>query len=192
MRPTFFSTVAELRAWLTANHASATEVWVGLPDHDHVGEQAPSWAETLDQALCFGWVDTARVRVDAHHHAVRLAPCPPGDRFQELRAARVAELAERGLAHPAGHAAFGPSASAPAGPCPHGSGDKLCDSYLALFQANPPAWAFFRAQDLPYRRAATSWVMNAEDEETSARRLSALVAASARARRLPLRPSRPV
>jgi uncharacterized protein YdeI (YjbR/CyaY-like superfamily) len=103
--PTFFASAAELRAWLDARHAEADELWVGFHKR-HTGRPCPTWAEAVDEALCFGWIDGIRKRVDDDSYKIRFTPRRPRSRWSAVNHDRVPELAEAGRMRPAGMRAF--------------------------------------------------------------------------------------
>jgi uncharacterized protein YdeI (YjbR/CyaY-like superfamily) len=183
MEPNFFPTPADFRAWLEANHATATELLVGFYK---VGSGRPSitWPESVDQALCYGWIDGIRRRVDDQSYTIRFTPRRRGSTWSLVNTRRAMELIEQGLMQPAGLAAF--EARDPARTAEYSYENRpegLEATYEAQFRANPAAWTYWEAQPAHYRRGSAHWVMSAKREETRRRRLAILIADSA-ARRL--------
>jgi uncharacterized protein YdeI (YjbR/CyaY-like superfamily) len=181
--PTFYATAEEWRAWLATHHAGAREHWVGFHKRA-TGRPSMTWAESVDQALCFGWIDGVRKRVDDERYMIRFTPRTPSSRWSRVNVARVAELEAAGLMHPAGRATF--AARTEVGTysheqCPAAAFDSERERRL---RANAAAAAFFDAQPPGYRRTATHWVMSAKREETRDRRLAQLIADSAAGRRI--------
>ena len=188
----FFETPAELRAWLEANHETATELWVGF-HKKATGRPSITWSEAVDQALCFGWIDGVRKSVDASSYANRFTPRRPTSAWSKVNIEKVARLREQGLMRPAGLRAFEARDEARSGIYSFEQAPKeLPPAYAERFQQHGPAWAFFQAQPPGYRRTATFWVVSAKREETRLKRLDTLIEDSAQGRRIGLlaRPSK--
>lgn len=188
----FFETPAEFRAWLEANHETATELWVGF-HKKATSRPSITWPEAVDQALCFGWIDGVRRSVDESSYTNRFTPRKPTSNWSKVNVEKVAKLREQGLMTPAGLRAFEARDEARSGVYsfeqrPH----ELPPEYAARFQENPPAWAFFEAQPPGYRRTAMHYVLSAKREETRLKRLATLIEDSANGRRTGLlaRPAR--
>ena len=185
--PTFYATPEEWRAWLAEHHADAREHWVGFHRRAS-GRPSMTWSESVDQALCFGWIDGVRKRVDDARYMIRFTPRKPSSRWSRANVARVAELTDAGLMHPAGRAAF--EARTAEGTYSYEQRDAASfdPERERRFRGDEGAWAWFQAQAPGYRRTATHWVMSAKREETRDRRLAALIEDSAAGRRIgPLR-----
>ena len=188
--PTFYAASAEWRAWLAEHHADAREHWVGF-HRRATGRPTMTWPESVDQALCFGWIDGIRKRVDDERYMIRFTPRTPSSRWSRVNVARVAALTEAGLMHPAGLRAF--EARTAEGTYSYEQRERaaLDPDRERRLRADAAAAAFFDAQPPSYRRAATHWVMSAKREETRDRRLEQLVSCSAQGRPVPpLRPRR--
>jgi uncharacterized protein YdeI (YjbR/CyaY-like superfamily) len=185
--PAFYATPAEWRAWLEAHHADAREHWVGFYKRG-TGRPSMTWPESVDQALCFGWIDGVRKRVDEHSYTIRFTPRKRTSAWSRVNVARVAELTEEGLMRPAGIAAF--EARTAEGTYSYEQRDAAAfdAERERRFRADDAAWAWFSAQAPWYRRTATHWVMSAKREETRDRRLAQLIEDSAAGRAVgPLR-----
>lgn len=185
MEPVYFASPAEFRAWLKKNHATATEILVGYHKVS-TGKPSMTWAESVDEALCYGWIDGIRRRVDDERYTIRFTPRRPKSRWSAVNVKRVPELMAEGRMQPAGLAAFerrGPSNA-------HGYSyeQRKVGAFSAAqekrFRANKKAWAFFIAQPPGYRQTITFWVISAKRAETQDRRLNELIAASADGRRV--------
>ena len=184
---TFYATPAEWRAWLEEHHDAEREHWVGFHKRG-TGEESITWAEAVDQALCFGWIDGVRKGVDEGRYAIRFTPRKRSSRWSLVNVRRVGELTAAGLMRPAGRAAF--EARTQEGTYSYEQRDeaRFDEPREALLRADEAAWAFFSAQPPWYRRTATFWVMSAKREETRDRRLRVLIEDSAQGRRVaPLR-----
>ncbi|MEW6223839.1 MAG: YdeI/OmpD-associated family protein [Chloroflexota bacterium] len=178
----FFETPAAFRAWLAANHDSAAELWVGYR-YRASGLPSMTWEQSVDEALCVGWIDGIRGAVDGGH-AARFTPRRPGSIWSARNVARVEALRAEGRMHPAGEAAFARRREDRTAVYSFESEAALGAEAEVAMRAEPVAWAFWEAQPPGYRRSATHWVMAAKRPETRARRLAALVTACAAGRRL--------
>jgi uncharacterized protein YdeI (YjbR/CyaY-like superfamily) len=178
MNPTFFPTPADFRAWLAANHDTATELLVGFYKKGS-GRPSITWPESVDQALCFGWIDGIRRRVDDESYTIRFTPRRKGSTWSLVNTKRALELIEQGLMQPTGLAAF---EARDAVKDEHYSYERrsavLDESYEAEFRANVAAWAYWEAQPTHYRKGASHWVMSAKRENTRQKRLAKLIADS--------------
>ena len=183
MRPRFFATPAAWRAWLEEHHASADELWVGFYKRS-TGRPSITWPESVDQALCFGWIDGVRKRLDDDRYAIRFTPRRKGSVWSSVNLARVEELTRLGEMRPAGLAAHGARRADKSGIYAYEQrqGAELTPAMAKRFKADREAWAFFQRQPAWYRRTATWWVVSAKREETRERRLATLIADSAAGR----------
>ena len=181
--PTFYATPADWRAWLEAHHADAREHWVGFHKRAS-GRPSMTWAESVDQALCFGWIDGIRKRVDDERYMIRFTPRTPSSRWSRVNVARVAALTEAGLMHPAGLRAFEARTAEGTYSYEQREAAAFDPGRERRLRANAAAAAFFDAQPPSYRRSATHWVMSAKREETRDRRLAQLIEDSAAGRRI--------
>lgn len=183
--PTFFATQEEFRAWLDEHHANATELLVG---YFKVGTGRPSmtWPESVDQALCFGWIDGVRRRIDDVSYSIRFTPRKAESTWSAVNLKRVPELIELSMMQPAGLAAYERRTEARSEIYAYEQSHKanLGDEFERQFRANETAWAFFEAQPAGYRRTAIWWVISAKRDDTKRKRLAELIADSAAGRRL--------
>lgn len=178
---TFFPTAADFRAWLAANHTTAADLWVGYYKKG-TGRPSITWPESVDQALCFGWIDGVRKSLDGESYAIRFTPRRPGSTWSEVNLKRGFELIDAGLMQPAGLAAFGTRDDAKTGQYSYERAQPLDPAYEAEFRADAAAWAYWQAQPPHYRQGATHWVMSAKREATRRKRLANLMADSAAGR----------
>jgi uncharacterized protein YdeI (YjbR/CyaY-like superfamily) len=192
MEPTFFATPAEFRAWLEANHAQASQLLVGFYKKGS-GRPSMTWPESVDEALCFGWIDGVRKGVDAERYTIRFTPRQPRSTWSAVNIARVAELTRLGRMQPAGLEAFAQRAEDRSGVYAYEQRQAaaLEAAEEAQFRANPAAWAYFQARPPSYRKAAIWWVVSAKEEETRRKRLAALIADSEAGRPIPSLTPRP-
>jgi len=185
-KPTFFPTPGDLRRWLEENHLKAAELWVGFHKKG-TGRPSITWPEAVDEALCFGWIDGVRYRVDEISYRIRFTPRKPKSIWSNVNVKRVAALKKLGRMAPAGLAAFAKADPKKSGIYAYErSHATLGAAYEKNFKANKKAWAFFKAQAPWYQRTLTYWVVSAKREETRRRRLAALIADSEAGRRLGL------
>jgi uncharacterized protein YdeI (YjbR/CyaY-like superfamily) len=185
VQPVWFDSPEAFRAWLEANHDSATELLVGF---HKVGTGRPSmtWPQSVDQALSFGWIDGVRRRVDDERYTIRFTPRKPGSIWSKVNVAKVAELERQGLLTPAGAAAFAARRDEATGvyAFERDTPAELPADMAATFRADAAAWAWWESQPSGYRRQARHWVVSAKREETRQRRFATLVADCAAGRRL--------
>jgi uncharacterized protein YdeI (YjbR/CyaY-like superfamily) len=183
MKARFFPSPAHWRRWLEAHHASQAELWVGFYKRDS-GRPSISWPESVDQALCFGWIDGLRRSLDSESYAIRFTPRRRGSVWSDVNTRRAKALVSAGLMHAAGLAAFERREERKAGvySFERRKDPRLAPALLRRFKADARAWSFFQGQPPGYRRTATFWVVSAKKEETRLRRLETLMA-DCRARR---------
>jgi uncharacterized protein YdeI (YjbR/CyaY-like superfamily) len=176
VKPVFFKTPLEFRNWLEEHHASARELVVGFLKK-HTGRPSVTWPETIDQALCFGWIDGIRKRIDEDSYSVRFTPRRAGSIWSEVNTNRVEQLKKLGLMQPAGLRAFAVrDAEKTKQSSLERKNSELAPEYLERFQEDPQAWQFFQAQPPSYRKAVCAWVMSAKQPATRDRRLATLIA----------------
>jgi uncharacterized protein YdeI (YjbR/CyaY-like superfamily) len=183
VKPRFFATQAKWRAWLEKNHASAAELWVGF-HKVHTGKPSINWPQSVDEALCFGWIDGLRRGLGEDAYMIRFTPRRPGSAWSKVNLDRVAELTRLGLMREAGLAAHARRDAQRAGYTYASHDTPFDDAAEKTFRRERAAWKFFSAQPPGYRRIVTHWVMSAKREETRAKRLAELIADSARGERL--------
>ena len=184
MKPIFFETPAEFRRWLERNHDKAAELLVGFYKKDS-GRRSITWPESVDEALCFGWIDGVRKRIDDVSYTIRFTPRKRGSNWSAVNIRRVGELKKLGLMKPSGLKAFEQRTAEKSAIYAYENAPKeLPAADEKKFRANRKAWTFFNAQAPSYRRLAIYWVVSAKREETRARRLALLIDDSSHERRL--------
>jgi uncharacterized protein YdeI (YjbR/CyaY-like superfamily) len=185
MKPIFFEGPAEFRAWLEEHHADGTELLVGFHKKGS-GRPSMTWPESVDQALCFGWIDGVRRGIDKHSYTIRFTPRKARSTWSVVNVRRAEELIEEGLMRPAGLAAFERRSDDRSGIYAYEQRKraKLDPAAEKEFRADRKAWAFFSEQPPSYRRTATYWVISAKKEETRRKRLKTLIEDSAAGRTL--------
>jgi uncharacterized protein YdeI (YjbR/CyaY-like superfamily) len=184
VKPRFFATPAAFRAWLEEHHDSSDELLVGFHKKAS-GKPSITWSESIDEALCYGWIDGVRHTLDDERYTIRFTRRRAGSEWSVVNIARAKELTRLGRMHPAGLRAFE-------------SRDERAAQYSyeqrraaefdpdaeRAFRANAKAWAFFEAQPPSYRRLTTHWVTSAKKDETRAKRLATLIDDCAHGRRI--------
>jgi uncharacterized protein YdeI (YjbR/CyaY-like superfamily) len=184
--PRFFATPAAFRAWLHANHERSSELLVGFYKKGS-GRPSITWPESVDEALCYGWIDGVRRSLDEDSYTIRFSPRKPRSIWSNVNVAKVEALLKAGRMMPAGLAAWERRDPARSGIYLFERSDAVAFDAAATrqFTANRAAWTYFQAQPPGYRRLATHYVASAKRPETRARRLAALIAHSANGERLP-------
>ncbi len=166
MKAKFFRTPAAFRAWLRRHHGSAAELLVGFYKRG-AGTPSITWPEAVDQALCFGWIDGVRRRVDESRYTIRFTPRRPGSIWSAVNIRRARALAAEGRMAEAGHKAFAARRSNRSGRYSYEQRpQELSAPYARMLARNAAARKFFLAQIPSYRRAVTWWVLSAKKEET--------------------------
>ncbi len=175
-KPMFFRTAQAFRAWLARHHRAAKELLVGF-HKKRSGSPSLTWREAVDQALCFGWIDGVRKRLDDARYVIRFTPRQPGSTWSAVNIDRVAALEAEGLMHAAGRRAFAQRSAAKSRTYSYERREAaVLDPALAkTLQADRKAWAFFQAQAPSYQRKAIHWVVSAKKEEVRLRRLERLM-----------------
>lgn len=183
--PVFFPNGAAFRAWLEQHHASASELLLGFHSVKS-GRGGITYAQALDEALCFGWIDGLVKRLDAGRHTRRFTPRKPGSIWSNINVGHVARLTAAGKMHASGLAAFAARDAKKTGiySFERRTAPTLPAAYEKKFRANPIAWAFFTAQAPGYQRTAIHKVISPKQEPTRARWLARLINDSAAGRRL--------
>jgi uncharacterized protein YdeI (YjbR/CyaY-like superfamily) len=184
MKIRFFATPNDFRAWLEKNHATADELWVGF-HKKATGLPSITWPESVDEALCFGWIDGVRRSLDATSYAIRFSPRRPVSTWSVVNIRRVEVLTAEGRMTDAGRRAFEARRAHRVGIYSYEQREHAIDD--ALFdrlRANKAAWMFWEGQRASYRKAAAWWVVSARTVATREKRLDILIADSAAGRRV--------
>jgi len=183
MEPVYFPSPSAFRDWLEANHAGADVLWVGYFKKG-TGRPSLTWPESVDEALCVGWIDGLRKSVDAERYAIRFTPRRPGSNWSRVNLDRVEALTAEGRMRPAGLAAYEARKPDAAATSYEERPQTLPEPYAGAFrERDEAAWRFFEAQSPSYRRTAIGWILDAKREETRLRRLEQVIEASMAGRR---------
>jgi len=171
MKPTFFKNQDEFRKWLEKNHDKKTELIVGYYKVDS-GKHNMSWSQSVDQALCFGWIDGIRRSIDNESYCIRFTPRRPGSIWSAVNIKKVEELTKNGLIHPSGTAIFVNRKVSETNLYSFENENKtLPEQFEKEFKSNKQAWEFFSRQAPSYKRTTIFYIMSAKQEETRMRRL---------------------
>jgi uncharacterized protein YdeI (YjbR/CyaY-like superfamily) len=189
--PRFFARPEDFRAWLERHHEDAKELLVGFHRRDS-GKPSLTWPESVDEALCFGWIDGVRKSLDQTSYTIRFSPRQASSTWSAKNTRRMSELIAAGRVRPAGIAAFERRDAARSGySYEQRRGAALDEADERRFRADARAWAWFESQPPGYRRTAIWWVISAKREETRDRRLGLLIERSACGQRIGLLEPRP-
>jgi uncharacterized protein YdeI (YjbR/CyaY-like superfamily) len=181
----FFSTPSALRRWFRQNHRAARELWVGFFKRNS-GKPSITWPESVDEALCVGWIDGIRKSVDGDRYTIRFTPRKPASIWSAVNIARARALIAEGRMWPAGRKAFEARRENRSGIYSYEQRRaRLEPPYEGKLRKNRAAWTFFEEQPPSYRKTAGWWVVSAKKEETRLKRLDRLIAHSARGSRIP-------
>ena len=176
---TFFPTADDFRAWLDEHHGRERELLVGFYKK-HTGRQSITWPESVDEALCCGWIDGIRRSIDADSYSIRFTPRKPRSIWSAVNIARMEALIAEGRVRPAGLSAFEARRENRSGIYSYEQRSvELPDPYHAMLRENKAAWEFFSAQPASYRKIAFWWVISAKREATRMKRAAELVTDSA-------------
>lgn len=181
---TFFATPAKFRHWLEENHTTEKELIVGFYKVGS-GKTSMTWPQSVDEALCFGWIDGIRKSIDEHSYQIRFTPRKVKSIWSTVNLRRMDELIGQGLVQPAGLAIFQKRDLAKTGLYAHEQADWQLDAAQeAELKANEKAWQFFQKQAPSYRKTAIKWVVSAKQEETRRKRLATLIEDSSTGRKV--------
>ena len=186
---THFETSDAFRAWLEKHQDSADELWVGYWKKS-TGRVSVTWQETVDEALCFGWIDGIRKRIDEDAYTVRFTPRRAKSVWSRRNIDRIEELSKAGRVAPPGAEAYARRAAdtSEVYSFEQATPPELSAEYIARLQADAAAWQDWESRPPGYRRQVSHWVMSAKREATRERRLASLIEDSAAGRKVkPLR-----
>ena len=185
MTPKFFADSASFRQWLQANAASSTELLVGYYKVA-TGKSSMDWSESVDEALCFGWIDGIRKRIDEVSYQIRFTPRRPDSIWSAINIDKVKKLRAAGRMTPAGEAAFQKRTASKSMVYSHEqeSPAEFSPAELSEFQRNQAAWRFFENSPPSHKKAVLHWVCGAKKHETRMRRFTKVLEACAACQRL--------
>lgn len=185
MKPRFFKSAADFRAWLEKHHNREQELLVGFYKRE-LG-RGITYPEALDEALCFGWIDGVRKRFDEASYTIRFTPRRQDSTWSAVNIKRARELMTAGRLAEPGLRAFRDRDEEKTRKYSYEREAAQLDPALeANLRADTKAAAFFDAQPPGYRKIAIFWIMSAKKDDTRARRFAHLVECSARGTRIDL------
>ena len=185
MTPTFFQTPSAFREWLKQHHAKADALWIGYYKKGS-GKPSITWPESVDEALCYGWIDGVRKSIDDISYTIRFTPRKPDSIWSSVNIKRAQALIEQGQMQTAGLKAYQARKENKSGIYSYEQRSvDLEEPYNGLLQKNEAAWSFFQMQPASYRKAVSWWIISAKKQETRLRRLEKLIANSVQGQQLP-------
>lgn len=184
MTPKFFKTPSAFLKWLVANHAKSKELWVGFYNKKS-SKPSITWPQSVDEALCFGWIDGIRKNIDEESYKIRFSPRKPASIWSAVNIRNVERLLKEKRMQPAGLNAFAARKENRSGIYSYEQRSaELVEPYLGKLKKNKAAWKFFRAQPPGYRKIMNWWVVSAKQEATRLKRIEKLIEESAQGRRM--------
>jgi uncharacterized protein YdeI (YjbR/CyaY-like superfamily) len=184
--PVFFANLSEFHVWLEKNHYRASEIWVGFHKKSS-GKLGITMPESVDEALCFGWIDSVRRSVSDTSYANRFTRRKTRSTWSAINIERAKELIRLGRMQPSGLKAFEQRTVERSAIYSYEQRQTatLSEALETQFRANEKAWNFFQSQPPWYRRVSTFWVLSAKREETKLKRLTKLIEDSGNQRTIP-------
>lgn len=174
----FFSSPEKFREWLDVNSTTCKEVWVGFYK-TNTGKPSLTWSQSVDQALCYGWIDGIRKSLGDESYCIRFTPRNPKSIWSTVNIKKIEELTRLGLMKPAGTLLFEQRKEKNSGIYSfEQEAIEFTGEYLELFRKNEKAWNFFSSSANSYKKAATGWVLSAKQESTRKKRLETLISDS--------------
>lgn len=190
MKPKFFATKEKFREWLEKNHASANELEIGFYKKSS-GKKSITYAEALDEALCFGWIDGVRRSLDETSYQQRFTPRRARSIWSLVNVKHVERLKKEGKMHAAGLAAYEQRDPKRTGIYAFENAPReLSAEYEKEFRKTKGAWEYFQTYPPYLKKTISYWVMSAKKEETRSGRLRRLIECSARGERIGVLPSK--
>lgn len=175
MKPIFFKNQSELRKWFQKNHLSEQELILGYYKKG-TGKETVSWSESVDQALCFGWIDSVRKSIGEESYQIRFTPRKPNSIWSNVNIKKINDLTDKGLILPIGIEAFNKRKEHKSGVYAFENEEqKLNEDFEKQFKANKTAWKFFNMQPPGYKKLALHYVMSAKLEATRNKHFQDLV-----------------
>ena len=177
MSPVFFKNQDEFRQWFELHHLTGKELIVGYYTVGS-GKDSMTWSQSVDVALCYGWIDGIRRSIDSESYCIRFTPRRPGSNWSQVNLNKVEALIKAGLMHKAGLDVYHQRKKDPSNYSYEIRNSVVLDNELEKhFQENATAWAFFESKAPSYKKAVIRWVMSAKQETTRMKRLMELIQA---------------
>ncbi len=184
MKPIYFSDQSAFRKWLEKNHKKEKELIVGFYKKES-GKLNMTWSQSVDQALCFGWIDGIRRSIDKDSYCIRFTPRRTTSVWSKVNINKVEELTKKGLMQPAGLEIYKLRKEEKSGIFSYESEAKQLEKdFENRFKACKSAWEFFTHQAPSYQKMIIHWILAAKQEATKARRLEKVIAESEKQKRI--------
>lgn len=184
--PLFFATPSDLRAWFEAHHQTEKEVWIGYYKKA-TGIPSIDWSQSVDEAICFGWIDGIRRSIDEKSFKIRFTPRNPKSHWSGVNLAKVEKLLELGKMTPAGLEVYHRRDEKKSRQASYERQNVELDTeYEARIRQNENAWQYYENLAASYKKASIHWVMSARKEETRLRRLEILIQSCEAGQKIPL------
>ena len=182
----FFKTKIELRKWFEKNHNKLKEQWIGYYKMG-TGKESITWSGSVDEALCFGWIDGLRKSIDDESYMIRFTPRKPESNWSAVNIKKVEELTKLGLMKPEGIQAYNKKKDHKSEIYTYEQKKiKLDEKYENIIKTNKIAWEYFSKHLAPsYKKTSIRWVMSAKREETRLNRLRILIDSSSKGEKIP-------
>jgi uncharacterized protein YdeI (YjbR/CyaY-like superfamily) len=178
MTPIFFAKQSDFRKWLQKNHKKETELLVGFYKVNS-GKPSMTWSQSVDEALCFGWIDGVRKSIDKDSYQIRFTRRKSASIWSAINIKKIEGLTRQGLMQPAGHASFDKRTEGKSKIYSHEKDEvELTQNFKNQFKTNKKAWDYFQSLAPSYRKVSKHWVMSAKQEKTQAKRLNQLISDS--------------
>ena len=181
----FFATPKELRVWFVESHETAGELWLGYYKKA-TGKPSVTWPQSVEQALCFGWIDGIRRSLGDDSYCIRFSPHRPGSHWSAVNVATMERLLPAGMVTEAGRAAYArrdPQQNAEA--WYERAGGRFSAELQARLDADAQASAFYAELPPSVRKLYVVWLMSAKREETRERRFATVLECDREGRRIP-------
>jgi uncharacterized protein YdeI (YjbR/CyaY-like superfamily) len=174
----FFGTQAELRKWFDRNHDKISEIWIGYYKRS-TGKESITWDESVEVAICFGWIDGIRKSIDGEAYKIRFTPRNPSSIWSVKNIRTAEKMIREGLMTPVGMELFNKRKAKRSGVYSFEQEEvAFSKTYESAFRRNKKAWSFFVSEAAYYRRTVIHWVMSAKQEKTRTKRLETLISDS--------------
>jgi uncharacterized protein YdeI (YjbR/CyaY-like superfamily) len=184
IQPVFFKTQSDFRKWLAKNHNKSTEIYVGYYKVGS-GKQNMTWSQSVDEAICYGWIDGIRKTIDNDSYFIRFSPRKPGSNWSVVNIKKVEDLSRLGLLKPAGIAAFHLRQENKSGIYSYENKEiNFSNEFENLFKLNKIAWSYFQSLPQSYKKPSIRWVMSAKRQATCIKRLEELIRESEAGRKI--------
>lgn len=184
VQPTFFATQLDFRKWLEDNYDKSIELFVGFYKVGS-GKLSMTWSQSVDQAICFGWIDGLRKSIDKDSYYIRFTPRRPKSIWSAVNIEKVEELTKQGLMKPSGLAIYNLREESKTKIYAYEKESvRFSEDFEAKFKSNKKAWDFFQSLSPSYQKPAINWVMSAKQENISIKRLNELITDSEAGRKI--------